>query len=222
MTFLELAKRLRQECGIPGSGPNSLSAQTGELKRVVDWISAAYIDIQSIHTTWDFLRKEFSFSCVNGTENYGVTKHGLTDLAEWDVDTVRCYLTESDEQFLEFYPWEQFRDTWKIGTNRTRTGRPICFSVKPDNSLTFDCVPDAAYTISGEYYSTPVEMGTDAQSPIFPAQFHLAIVFRAMMYAGAYLAEPDKYSFGDSEFRRLIGRMEMSQLPPVLSGEPLA
>lgn len=78
----------------------------------------------------------------------------------------------------------------RLGRTGTRPGRPICFSVKPDNSLTFDCVPDAAYTISGEYYSTPVEDEADAQSPVFPAQFHLAIVFRAMMYAGGISGRP--------------------------------
>lgn len=222
MTFLEIAQRIRQECGIPGSGPTTLVGQTGELKRVVDWMAAAYQDIQSKHLTWDFLRKEFTFSCVVGTDVYGETEHGITNLSEWDVDTFTCGLAASDETFIDHYHWEPFRETWKVGSNRTRSGRPICFSVKPDNSVIFDCLPDAAYIIRGEYASTPASVGADADSPNFPAQHHLAIVYRAMMFSGAYGAEPDKFAFGESEYKKIMSRMESALLPRMESGAPLA
>ena len=36
MTFLDLAKRIRQECAIAGNGPVTTVGQSGELLRVVD------------------------------------------------------------------------------------------------------------------------------------------------------------------------------------------
>lgn len=222
MNWLEIAQRIRQECGIPGSGPTALTYQTGELKRIVDWMASAYNDIQAAHNTWKFLRKEFSFTCVAGTADYGAAQHSVSDLNEWDLDTFRCYLTEADEQVIDFYHWEGFRDTWKIGTARTRAGRPIAFSVKPNNSITFDCVPDNTYTIAGEYYRLPVAVGDTTDSPVFPEQYHMAIVYRALMMYAAYSAEPDKYLFGQDEFGKLLRRMESTQLPPMEEGPPLA
>ena len=111
MNFLEIAKRIRQECAIAGSGPTTIIGQSGEYLRVVDWMSAAYHDIQAAHITWDFLRDDFSFATAAGTADYGVTQHAIADLNEWDTDTLRCYLTANDEMFLEYIPWEIFRDT---------------------------------------------------------------------------------------------------------------
>ena len=222
MTFLDLAKRIRQECAIAGSGPTTIVGQSGEYQRVVDWMSAAYHDIQAAHITWDFLRDDFSFATVAGTADYGVTQHAITDLNEWDTDTLRCYLTANDEMFLEYIPWEMFRDTWKIGPNRTKAARPSFFSVKPDNSLTFDVVPDAVYTIVGEYWKRPVAVGTDTDEPVFSPQFHMAIVWRALMLFGGYAAEPDKYMLGQDEYQRMLRRMAATLLPRIVDSAPLA
>ncbi len=218
MRFLEIAQRIRQECGIAGSGPTSLSGQTGELKRVVDWMYAAYQDIQASHSTWEFLRDEFSFSTAIGQADYPA----LIDLNEWDTDTLRCYLNLDDEQFLPHVDWEVFRDTYKMGSNRSRAGRPTCFSIKPNNAISFDCVPDGIYTITGEYYSYPKNIASQNDSPVFPEQYHMAIVYRAMMFFGTYAAEPDKYSVGQDEYQRMLRRMASTLLPRITFSEPLA
>jgi hypothetical protein len=222
MNFLKIAQGIRQECGIPGVGPTSLANQTGEMKRVVDWMDRAYEDIQSAHTTWEFLRGEFSFQTVAGTAEYGVTQHGVNDISEWAFDTFRCYLTVDDEQYLEFYLYDDFRDTWKIGTQRARSGRPSCFTIKPNNVIMFDCVPDAAYTIVGDYYKLPVARGSESDSPVFPEQYHVGVIWRALMYFGTYAAEPDKYGVGSDEYQRVMRRMASTQLPMFTAGRPLA
>ena len=124
--------------------------------------------------------------------------------------------------FLEYIPWEMFRDTWKIGPNRTKSARPSFFSVKPDNSLTFDVVPDAVYTIVGEYWKRPVAVGTDTDEPVFSAQFHMAIVWRALMLFAGYAAEPDKYMLGQDEYQRMLRRMATTLLPRIEYSAPLA
>lgn len=222
MNFLEIAQRLYVECGLHGLGVTSLSGQSGTAGKVVGWMSAAYNDIQALHTTWQFLRKEFSFPCTVEVDVYGSSQHLLTDVSTWDIDTFRCYLADSDEQYLDYYYWEQFRDTWKFGANRTRSGRPISFSVKPDLSVVLDCLPDAAYTIAGEYYRAPAEVSGDTNAPIFPAQYHMAIVWRGLMFFAADSGEPDRFVHGDNEYSRLIAKMELTQLPTFEEGPPLA
>jgi len=50
----------------------------------------------------------------------------------------------------------------------------------------------------------------------------MAIVYRAMMYYAGYEAAPEVLSRGDFEYRRLYSRMEIDQLPTIVSGPPLA
>ncbi len=222
MNFLEIAQRLHRECGLSGPWPLSLAGQSGQARKVVEWAAAAYNDIQSAHLTWNFLRKEFTFSCTPGVDVYGASNHLIDDVAEWDRDTLRCSIAASDEQQIDFYYWEDFRDTWKIGAAKTRVGRPVAFSVKPNLSLVFDCLPDQAYTISGEYYAAPVPIGAETDSPIFPEQYHLAVVWRGLMLFAADSGEGDRYIHGDNEYNRLMAKMEITQLPMMEEGPPLA
>ena len=140
-TILELCKDLRREGSGVGSGPTTVVSQTGEYGRIVEWIIAANKAIQRIHTNWEFLRSTFSFATVASTANYTKATAGVTELASWKTDTFRCYLTAtgiSDQQDLTYFPWEEFRDRYTLGTLSTQTGRPMFFTVKADKSVTLD------------------------------------------------------------------------------------
>jgi hypothetical protein len=50
----------------------------------------------------------------------------------------------------------------------------------------------------------------------------MIIVYRAMMYYAGYEAAPEVLARGDFEYRRLYSRMEIDQLPTIVSGAPLA
>jgi hypothetical protein len=228
MNKLALTKRLSRDCGINQVGPASTTNQTGEYLRLVNWIDDAYKSIQIIHRTWQFLRKEFSFPMVVGTPTYTPTVAGLTDFAGWvadsdgDSEDFRIYLTASDEQYMVYMPWDDFRQTYYMGSQRTQTGRPHVYTIKPDDTLMFFPIPDQIYTCLGEYYMTPDEMTLDTDVPIFPVRFHEIVLYRAMMFYGAYSQEPDKYSVGAAEYKKILRGLELSQLPQMEWGEPLA
>ena len=223
MTFLQLAKRLRQEAGIAGTGPTTVASQSGEMLQVVDWISAAYETIQNAHTSWRFLRNDFSFSTVAGTQSYTPATIGATSFADWIREDMRIYLTSvADEQFLEYSPWDEFRVAYLFGSNRTVQGRPVVVTVKPNNSLALWQLPDAVYTVTGEYYKTPDVLSGDSDTPIIPTRFHMIIVWRALMDYGAFQAADEKYAHGQNEYTRLMRMMELDQLEDFLFGDPLA
>jgi hypothetical protein len=222
MNFLSLAKRLRQEAGISGTGPATVLSQTGEMLRVVDWILAAYEDIQNAHTSWRFLRTNFSFSTVDGQQQYTPAQAGVTDMGSWVQEGISLYSSAADEQFLTYTPWDNFKAVYGIGTHRTTKGRPTVVSVTPANSLALWQLPDAVYACLGEYYKTAATMTADADIPNIPARFHMAIVWKALMYYGAYAAADEKYAHGKNEFGRLMRQMELDQLEDFTYGEPLA
>ena len=222
LTFLALAQRLRQEAGISGSGPTTVVSQTGEMKRVVDWILTAYEDIQTAHTSWRFLRSTFSFSTVDGQQSYTPAQAGITDMGAWITDTISLYSSASDEQFLSYVPWDFFKAVYGIGTNRTVESRPNVVTVTPGNSLSLWQLPDAVYTCKGEYYQTADTMAVDADTPVIPRRFQMAIVWKALTYYGAYAAADEKYLHGKNEYRRLMRLLELDQLEDFTYGDPLA
>ncbi len=228
MNKLALTQRLSRETGVNQVGPVTTIGQTGEYKRLVDWIDTAYEDIQTVHSTWQFLRSEFSFPMVVGTASYTPTAAGLTDFAEWvsdsdgDSEDFRIYFLAADEGYMTYLPWEEFRQIYMIGTARTQTGKPSVYTIKPDDTLLFHPIPDKIYTVLGEYYTEPDTMDADADVPIFPERYHLAVMWLALKHYGAYSQEADKYMIGQVEYRKKLRGLEKSQLNQMTWGEPLA
>jgi len=220
MNFLQICARMASKAGIAGVTPASSQNQVGEALRVVNWCKDAYIDIQERRDDWSFMRKDFTFTCTIGNATYPAST--VTDLANWRKEDVRCYLSDTnDEQWLAYRDWETFRATRLMGSQRTVTGRPQDYTVKPDRSMVLWPIPDQAYAIDGEYYRTSVPFFGDSDTPLFP-RFHMAIVYQALMYYGAYSAEPSVYADAQKEFERLIDKLEYNETTLLTVGGALA
>lgn len=228
MNFLQLSQRLRQEAGLSGSGPTTVVDQTGMSGQIVDWINTAYMDVLMQHANWRFMQDDFSFETTASKREYTPTEAGVTDLDSWKVDdygSFRIYLSASgvaNEQYLYPLFWDDFKQMYLFGTTRTAEGMPNYFAVQPDQSLNFYLVPDAVYTISGKYFKAPAEMSADADEPIIPDQYHMIIVWRALMFYAGFDAASEKYATGKSEYTKLLMRLEINQLPQMTFGAPLA
>ena len=230
MTFLELCQRMRQECGISGTGPSTVVSQTGNLKRIVDWVNTAWIDIQTTHQDWDWMRASASFPTVasqamyelgTGTGTVGVS---VATFGRWDRDTFRNYVTSvgtNSEVFMGFVHYDTWRDSYMYGAQRSTTTRPIDMSISPTKGIALGPPPTAGYTITGDYFSAPLDMTLDADVPALPAQFHMAIIYRAMMSYGAYEAAPEVYQRGELEFGKLMRRMTADRVPETIWGGAL-
>lgn len=212
MNFLQLAQRTCNECGdIPTSQLTTVLNQTGELARVVNWVNAAWIDIQSMRGDWPWLRKSITpFATVNAQATYTAADAGVTDLNEWVRDSFRVYPTASGlagEMQLDYMDYNDWRDYYQLGSMRTSLGMPQRVTVTPGNSLGFGSVPTGDYSIVGDYYSQPVGMVSDADVPGIPSQFHLAIVHRARMFFGVFTPAPEHYDGGKREFDLIMARL---------------
>lgn len=198
------------------------------MQRVVEWIDTAYEFVQNLHDgRWQFLQTEFTFPTIAGTTNYtkASVSPALTELASWKTDTFRAYLTANginDQQELEYIRWDDFRFVYGRGSQSTLTGRPILFTVKPDYSISFWPIPSDVYTVSGEYFKRPQVMTADTDVPLIPQQFQSVIVWKGLMYYGAYAGADEKYSHGQNEYRAAVARLVKNQMNRVVYGSPLA
>lgn len=227
MNRLALVRQLSQDAGVNAVGPASTLAQTGIYLQLVQWIDRAYEHIQGIHDTWLFHRIKFSGAMTVGQRIYTRAEmestFGISNFLELVPRTIKLYLNLADDAEIIFFNWEDFQATYDVGTFTTQTGRPSVWSIQPDGGTIFWPIPEQAYTLHGEYRRTAHKMTADEDVTIFPDEkFDIMIMWRAMMFYGLALAEPDKYSVGLSEYRKLLRGLERISLPKVTLGNPLA
>lgn len=230
MTYLQLAQKLVEKCGMSGSGPVTCQNQIGEMRRAVNWINEAWLNIQLSRDDWSWMRGSVSFQTVPQQATYTQAECGIDDLATWlmntSICTFRCYLTDvgtRSEIFLNFIDYISWRDTYQFGALRTSYSRPLMITTTPDFSIGLGQIPDSAnYTIVGEYVKQPNTLVNDSDVPTLPPRFHMMIVYLAMRYYGEY--EQDDYvrQTADTEYIRMYNRLSIAQLPELVGGGALA
>ena len=228
MNFLATCQRAARECGVSGSGPSTVVNQTGELGRIVNWCATANQDIEAAHADWMFLRLTMTpFVTVAGQPIYpfgtGAGTVGILadSFGKWARDTFRCFPTATGntaEMPMEYWEYEQWRDAYQFGANRLVRTRPAVITITPEQFIGLGPYPDVGYTITGDYYRAPILLALDADIPSLPVQFHMLIVYKAMMFYGQYEAAPEVYDRGELEFAKGIARLDALRLPEVTWG----
>lgn len=231
MNFLELTQRLSQECGITGTGPTSTVGQTGEARRLVNWIDSAWVEIQGLHNNWNWMRKKFAWETVAGTGDYlpsaitnTLTGLPMTDMRYWYKDTFRAQKKSigiQDEQWLVEWEYYVFRNTYRF--NVQVNGRPVVFAENPQGkALMLGQIPDDVYIITGEYQKRATHFTSDTSEPDIPEEYHLLIVFKAMQSYGLYESAGEVIARGEKQYQALLTQLEHEQLQEVYLGNPLA
>lgn len=231
MNYLQLVQRLRQECGISGSGPSSVTGQTGMSALLVSWIDSAWVEIQGLHNNWNWMRQPFAFETAANVGDYlpatttnTLTGELLTDLRFWHKETFRAQRASigvQDEQWLVEWEYQVFRNTYRFGPQVA--GRPVVFAEKPNGkAIMLGQVPDQVYSITGEYQVRATHLVDTGDAPDMPEEYHLMIVYKAMQSYGLYEAAPEVLNRGQVEYQKLLTQIEREQIPDVYLGQPLA
>lgn len=206
------------------STPSTVLNQVGQLKKIVTWTNAAWRELQLMHDDWLWKRKDFTLTLSASDNDYSAADASVTDLGEWDLETFRIYLTSagvSDETFLSRMEYDIWRNVWAIGS-QTPT-RPNVVAQKPDLHLGFGPVPDATYTVTGQYLQATQSMAVDADEPDgLPEEFHEIIVYIALRKYAADEGAPEVWANAKSEYRRMLHALERKQLPKWRTGPAAA
>jgi hypothetical protein len=88
--------------------------------------------------------------------------------------------------------------------------------------LNLGAVPDAVYTAYGDYYRKAVSLAVSADTPAMPSQFHMAIVYRALMKYAGFDAAPEVKQEAIENYKMLMQALERDQLPDVYGPSALA
>ena len=216
MNFLALCNRLKRKCRVSGDALTAVTGQIEEYSRLIDWISEAWMDLQLAREDWNWMRSSASCTTVLNQATYSpTTDFVLTDFGNWVRDSFRVYLTTTGtagEQYLSYTDYDGWRDTYQFGPSRTAASMPTVMTITPADLIGVWPVPLAGYTITGDYFKVASELSATTDTPALPTQFHMAIVYRAMMYYGASEAAAEIYQEGETEYKRFMRMLVKNQL----------
>jgi len=221
-TFLQICQKVRQECGVAGDGPSSVTGQVGVLKKIVDRTARAWVDIQASRPYWKFLRNQQPFATIIGKQSYSVVNDlGVTTLDKFDRTNTYLYETSTaDEKSLKWMPYDKFRATYRTFP----PGRPTVITEGPNRTLMFDRTPDKIYTFTLDYWMTPELLSQNTDVPGIPEQFHDVIVWKSvMMFAGNETAS-DLYGYAKTMYTPMLIQLQIDQgdLPQQVAAYPVA
>lgn len=236
MNFLALSRRACVECGV-ASGTAITTAlatvvgATGSVGRVCGWVADAWTDVQMDFSDWAWMRSSsllgqgVSFQTVAGQASYplgtgpGTVGVGVDAFGKWDLGTFRNFTTSvgpQNEMFLDDIPFDQWRDNYQLGAQRTEKTRPVVIAVGPDQSLCLGPPPNDQYTITGDYFVAPSELVLDIDVPVgLPTRFHMLIVYRCMMKAAGYESAPELYQRGSQENASMYAQLMAARAPRI-------
>lgn len=212
MNFLELAQRTRQEIGASGVGPANVAGQSGYSAKIIDWVQDAYHEVQTSPALQNCLWQQAAAAVVAG-----ITAYAVAVTPEFVRMRVAYILHGSTKMRLDEMSWRAYRDL-----PSTSQGMPLSYAVSPDNILWLWPTPAAACTLDFEYECAPFVLSGNVDVPVIPKQYHMAIVWRAVMYSAAHDENQALLQVAQANYKAIMNKVAMHELPPLLVAGALA
>lgn len=231
-SFVELVRAASRESGTISdiTAPQTVAGQSGRMQRFVYWTAQAWRDIQNLRDDWRWMRGRFEGSLLPGVQEYAYSDLGIARFASWVyVDDETTPLTiypdaegQASERPLRRVEWDAFYQHYLSGENASRSDKPGCYAVTPEDKLAFWPTPDAAYTVRGQYQKGPQELAADDDVPEMPVRHHDMIWYRALLLMSQYDEAFAQFPGWQMEYERHMAALERAQTPRVKIGGALA
>lgn len=209
-TFLDIAKIVVKETGVAGGDPSSLETvedQSGDLLDAVEWTSDACTQVDNLWETWKYLWREHSIAFAAGNSNVPPPPTAF-DVRRWDRRSFWLNKAGSGPRKLVYEDWRTFRER----TGTPSSGKPSVITVRPDNTLRTERVPNASFTFTAECYKRPTVLALDDDEPDMPSEYRRIIVCRAkILYADARDA-PEVLEGAQAEYMDILDKLQGNQL----------
>jgi hypothetical protein len=221
-TFLEIVNDVERESGTIAQSQrlSTVAGAVGRQEKIVEWVAAAWRDIQKGRLDWTFLRKEGSHALVADQARYTATELGLTDFAGWlqDADAIQSYtlydadIGRSDESRLQVLPYRVWKDVYDVGTHDAM--RPIQVAFDNERRLCFGNTPDKAYVARFPYRRAVQILTDDADEPYIDDRHHNAIMWLALVYLAEHDEAPMPIGTAMNRYRAALSAMVSEYTEP--------
>lgn len=172
--------------------------------------------VQSVPTA-----NTFTVSATNGGAAIAFTgtQSGTQTMSS---NNVNVYIGLASETFMDYCDYEIWRNRYQYGALRQTQSRPFEITITPEKSLGLGPFPLSGYTVVGEYYTVPTYMTADGDIPAMPVQYHMAIVYKAMLSYGRYEEDPFIIQMAERELRKFMRKLSSTRLAEVKTCGALA
>lgn len=213
-TYLELCNRLAQEAGINGDPMTAVvSGNTGEKKRVCDWINDALLGILGNHL-WTFLWEQatitmpFDQNVLAGS--IPASRYGKTET--WLVPT-----SSNSDRELDYVEWRDFSRIYRVLAN---PGQINVWSIRPDNAFVVNAksLDVAGTVIHVERWKLPTPLVGPTDEPPIPADLRMVIVWAALKKYAGYDEAGTQRTVAVDEYRDKMQALNQRCLPSFTLG----
>lgn len=207
MNFLDLCQRLVQESGISDDGPATVTGQTGDFGRMVNWINDAWLKIQSTRGDWNW-----AWSTGSST----LTANTNTVTLPATVETIKR--VSLGEGYLQSEDYNDFANAYRL----IQGGDPSVWTVKPDGTLCFNAKPTENKTVTYESYAVPSKLVNGTDVPAMPERYHMMIVYEALRCYAQFDEAPELEKRAYLYYEEMLADLERDQLARIVAPEALA
>ena len=230
MNYLQICNDLHEKTGESGADLTTVSNLSGYQKRIANLVKDAWEEIQSLHTTWRFMRHEALPTIAADAQVIDADDWVCANLSlnidSYHKNTFSIYLTAtgiSDETTLTYVPWERWKEYFGIQFDDGATNRPTHITIDPsDDTLLVGPVSNGAYTVSFAFNQVPVVFSSNSQEPNIVKSLHKIIVWRALEMYGYHEESKHDIARGHKNYMKFLRRLQKRELPEITVGEPLA
>ena len=189
--------------------PLTVVNQAGDLKRLVDSVRDAWLEIQTKNTTWPFLWSGAGSASVVAGAEYTTLP---ADCVEPVQDSFRYTNADGNISRVQWIDFDFFRNQ-SISKSGSAPSPPAYVSIAPDQTIALSPVPDADYTLLFDYYKRPTILGADSDTPALDERYQMSIVYLALMKFGEQIGRSDLVQIGSAEYEKYLTQISNDLLP---------
>lgn len=223
MNWLQLTQRLKLESGRTGPNITTLVGLPENYQRLASWIADRWIELQRRPHGWSFMREELTGAIVSGTRGYLATglDAAASSFGRWlppatEGYEVRCETAPGQGWALRWMPWERFRASFELSEHQP--GEPVYYSIAPDDRLYVGPTPLANRTIRASYYRAPEAFADGGSEPTMGSEFHMILVWAALMDVASFDAAPEVYTRAVTNFENIDTDLRARYAPQISVG----
>jgi hypothetical protein len=192
--FLELVNQVNRPLNEVELNSTNFATAIGFYAHAKDAVNQAIRDINQSVFTWPWNHTTQDDTLVVGTSRYNLqSDYKYVDRYSFRIqqdDTIG-----NNTQRLTYIEYHEYLNNFidqEYETDTSIRAIPQYVTLTPSEEYIVSPVPDAAYTLTYEYYSSPASLSAYNDVPVIPEKFSHVIYAKAMYYA--YIFRSNKES----------------------------
>lgn len=217
MNYTQIVGRAKRESGRTGPPPAGIATAVAEDRRIYDWVADAWRDLQTEGVPWRFMRRTATAPLIVGQSGYTNVQLGIEPVGHWLPEGQDYFPTVFEatnplaEWPLRWASYDSFRRHFLVGGHSPAT--PQFWSVAPDGGLLIGPTPDKAYTLRADYQRATTELTADIDTPDLPVDYHMVLVWMAVMQIAGLDAAPEVFIRGQGNLMTVRNALWRDQGP---------